>query len=69
MSDVYYPNLENCSDKRPCFARENGKCRVLKSDDQGKFYDPVTHPCPFCKPNRSVTNGKTYPHRDALLKY
>lgn len=44
-----------CFDKRKCFAREDGRCALLKHIDykDGK--------CPFCKPVRDVTNGVKYP--------
>ena len=53
-----------CNDSRPCFAKvvfpvKGGKtkqvCTILV-----KGYKANT--CPFCKPRREVTNGKTYPY-------
>ena len=35
-----------CTDTRPCFARQGGKCRILN-----KTYD-VDGQCPFCKRQR-----------------
>lgn len=41
-----------CIDREgKCFARSNGKCRVL---------DQAFLPCSFKKPDPNVTNGKTY---------
>lgn len=45
-----------CNDCRECFARtKDGKCTILVSGyENGK--------CPFCKPDRDVTDGVTYKH-------
>lgn len=45
-----------CIDERPCFARFESECTLLED----------TYPegeCPFCKPERDVTNGVRYPMR------
>ncbi len=47
--------FKKCTDKRPCFARNQfGKCRIL------------THvypngECPYCKDTIDMTNGRRYP--------
>lgn len=43
-----------CFDERPCFAREGKVCRILHTSYR-------TGKCPFCKPEREVTKGVTYP--------
>lgn len=45
-----------CFDERKCFAREDGRCALLK------HIDYKNGECPFCKAERSVTNGKKYPY-------
>ena len=48
-------SLKLCNDCRRCFAKnERGMCRVL-----AETYNDSE--CPFCKPNRIVTNGRIYP--------
>ena len=44
----------NCTGK--CFAKQNGYCTILKETPENK--------CSFQKPYKSVTNGKTYKHRN-----
>lgn len=40
-----------CTDTRACFAREEGECQILDSNDFcGK-------PCPFCKSREERENG------------
>ena len=46
----------DCNDKRECFARDSGKCTVLKSG-----YEPGK--CPFCKPKRDETDGVKYQYK------
>ena len=43
-----------CYEERPCFAKERGRCALLKMT----YKDGA---CPFCKPDRDVTNGVYYP--------
>lgn len=48
-----------CNDSRYCFAKRNDMkghwfCEILKDN----YPDGV---CPFCKPERDVTNGEWYP--------
>lgn len=49
-----------CKEQRDCFAsvifRGTRKCTVL-NETYGHDVE-----CPFCKPKKDVTNGKTYPH-------
>lgn len=53
---------KECNDKRPCFARnEDGKCKILKSSYNDKL-------CPFCKPEKDVTNGVKYPYNPERCK-
>lgn len=41
----YSQGEPKCIDRRPCFARNGGKCTILwESYDDGK--------CPFCKKNK-----------------
>jgi len=44
-----------CRDSRECFAKKEGHlCKILmESYEDGK--------CPFCKPEREVTDGVRYP--------
>lgn len=51
-----------CSDPRPCFAREvnpegTGICMILRDT-----YLNENKNCPFCKPEKEVTDGKRYPY-------
>lgn len=48
-------NRKRCRDKRPCFGRRGEYCQCLI-----KTYDRDGD-CPFCKPEREVTDGKVYP--------
>ena len=48
-------NNPTCRDKRPCFARHDGRCEILTE---------ALPFCPFCKPDRFVTNGKRYPFEE-----
>ena len=47
-----------CRDQRPCFSRVPGtricNCLIGISYKDGE--------CPFCKPEREVTNGRRYPY-------
>ena len=55
MSNTY----PRCHEIRPCFARDRGACTILT--------ETYPYDCPFCKPEREVTNGKHYPHREGSL--
>lgn len=44
-----------CFEERPCFARGNGRCSLLK------YVENKSGKCAFCKPKRDVTNGVHYP--------
>lgn len=44
----------HCIESKPCFAKENGMCKLLISNYK-KEGD-----CKFCKPKVNVTNGKKY---------
>ena len=46
-----------CDDKRPCFARYKGRCRILIEKIEGRD-------CPFCKQYREVTNGVFYADKE-----
>lgn len=51
-----------CSDPRQCFARKTAStglpvCAILTDT-----YEHAGKQCPFCKPDREVTNGKQYPY-------
>lgn len=48
---------QQCNDKRPCFARQRGTrlCTALV-----EVYK--TGLCPFCKPEKEITDGKAYPY-------
>lgn len=50
---------KRCHDPRPCFARINGGCALI-GYDKPMYKDGE---CPFCKPDREVTNGVYYPTR------
>ena len=49
-----------CHDTRNCFAKEYRKevcfCNILVAPGYEKDSE-----CPFCKPNKEITNGKRYP--------
>lgn len=48
-------SLKGCRDCRTCFAKnEKGMCRLLD-----EVYND--RECPFCKPDRNITNGRIYP--------
>lgn len=51
MNTKQYPV---CRDKRPCFARVAGKCKILTTG--------YTAGCPFCKSHADITHGKEYPY-------
>lgn len=48
-----------CRFKEPCFARSGGEylpfCEILSKQIETKT-------CPFCKPERDVTDGIKYPY-------
>lgn len=48
-------SFETCKDSRNCFAKQCGKCKLLK-----KVYPDGE--CPFCKEEQFMTNGKYYPY-------
>lgn len=48
-------NNPTCRDKRPCFARHDGRCEILTE---------ALAFCPFCKPERLTTKGKAYPYEE-----
>jgi len=55
-------NTLRCRDTRPCFAREvnpegTGICLILMDTYLNENRD-----CPFCKPEKEVTDGKRYPY-------
>lgn len=50
-------NPKECIDERPCFARKDGKCTILK-----KSFRFMKKRCPFCKERKEVTNGVYYPY-------
>lgn len=50
-----YPKCAFCEGN--CFARKNGKCRILTSMPRSKT-------CHFKKPDRCVTDDKYYPWND-----
>ena len=47
---------KKCNDKRPCFARDGGRCTILR-----KTYTGKPKLCPFCKPIKNETDGEIYP--------
>jgi hypothetical protein len=52
-------DVTECKDKRKCFAKvprnfRTGCSILIKGYRDGK--------CPFCKPDRDVTDGKRYSH-------
>ena len=47
-----------CDSDKPCFARGNGRCSILKEV-------PFRTPCPFQKPSRDWTKFKHYPYNPA----
>ncbi len=56
--------VPTCNDSRPCFGKYSIKdlpdkvlCNCLNA--HAKYKDGE---CPFCKPEREVTNGKIYPY-------
>ena len=54
-----------CNDKRQCFAKERGRdgyyCTILAMPyTNAPMY--ADGDCPFCKPEKEVTNGKYYPY-------
>lgn len=53
MGKETYPVCTKNTDEE-CFAREHGKCSLLMSMPKEKS-------CGFCKPKRTVTDGKEYP--------
>ena len=50
-------NIKFCPDCKdttgPCFARYDGKCRILAETKPN---------CPFKKEDKEITNGKRYPY-------
>ena len=54
---------KQCKDKRPCFARQRGTrlCTALS-----EVYEGTGVMCPFCKPEKEVTNGKAYPYNKCM---
>ena len=52
------PINPTCDSDKPCFARGNGRCSILKEV-------PHRTPCPFQKPARDWTNFKCYPYNPA----
>ena len=62
-------NSAICNDTRFCFAKNlsSGRCEILiqrSANDKGY----PNGKCPFCKPERNVTNDKYYPYNSAYLK-
>lgn len=57
-----------CNDSRKCFAKQysNTCCSILIPTSHGDsgYSDGE---CPFCKPSKRVTNGKTYPYNPNYL--
>lgn len=53
-----------CNTEGPCFAKKeisgSMRCVCLHTTY------PAGKKCPFQKPERDVTNGKRYPHRDLV---
>ena len=50
---------KKCKDKRPCFARQRNTriCTALS-----ELYEGTGRMCPFCKRDKEITNGVTYPY-------
>lgn len=51
-----------CYDDAPCFARKldkdgRGRCTIL-------YREYIFGGCPFCKPQKEITNGKRYPYEE-----
>lgn len=58
---MYSKRYEKCPDTRDCFAKLGGECVVLQRDsNHSKIFYTKDGECPFCKPNRDITNGKVY---------
>lgn len=57
-----YMKNKVCEESRPCFAKGMyGGCTLLTD----------TYPdgsCPFCKPEKEVTNGISYPYKGAYAE-
>lgn len=58
---MYSKRYEKCPDTRECFARLGDECVVLQRDsNHSKIFYTEDRECPFCKPERDVTDGKRY---------
>lgn len=58
---MYGKRYEKCPDTRDCFAKLGGECVVLQKDsNHRKIFYTEDGECPFCKPERDVTDGKRY---------
>jgi len=58
---MYSKRYEKCPDSRECFAKLGDECVVLQRDaNRRKIFYTEDGECPFCKPDRDITNGKVY---------
>lgn len=53
---------KKCNDKRKCFAQTiyHDCSLLLETYEDGK--------CPFCKPEKTITNGRAYPWKQEYGK-